>query len=73
MYPSGGSRREVKMVATPYPPLNMQKKKRGGGKKKKEKGRERKEGKIECELTSAKIYSKGKCFGSVHVLLTKMI
>lgn len=71
MYPSGGSRREVKMVATPYPPLNKQK--GGGGKKKKEKGRERKEGKIECELTSAKIYSKGKCFGSVHVLLTKMI
>lgn len=69
MYPSGGSRREVKMVATPYPPLNTQK--RGGGKKKKEKGRERKEGKIECELTSAK--GKGKCFGSVHVLLTKMI
>lgn len=72
MYPSGGSRREVKMVATPYPPLNLQKK-GGGGKKKKEKGRERKEGKIECELTSAKIYSKGKHFGSVHVLLTKMI
>lgn len=72
MYPSGGSRREVKMVATPYPPLNTQKR-GGGGKKKKEKGRERKEGKIECELTSAKIYSKGKCFGSVHVLLTKMI
>lgn len=71
MYPSGGSRREVKMVATQYPPLNTQK--GGGGKKKKEKGRERKEGKIECELTSAKIYSKGKCFGSVHVLLTKMI
>lgn len=41
MYPSGGSRREVKMVATPYPPLNMQKKRGGGGKKKKEKGRER--------------------------------
>lgn len=55
MYPSGGSRREVKMVATPIPPFEYTKRGGGGGKKKKEKGRERKEGKIECELTSAKI------------------
>lgn len=41
MYPSGGSRREVKMVATPYPPLNMQKKKRGGEVKRRKKREER--------------------------------
>lgn len=41
MYPSGGSRREVKMVATPYPPLNMQKKKGGGGVKRRKKREER--------------------------------
>lgn len=41
MYPSGGSRREVKMVATPYPPLNMQKKKGGGEVKRRKKREER--------------------------------